>query len=150
VREFEWSPSRQGDQFLGRVRQCRSDVDERNGARAVTEALGGLGADCVLECVGTRESMEQAFATVRPGGAIGFVGVPHGVELDVRTMFGRNVAVAGGVAPVRAYIPELLPDVLSGAIDPGRVFDLTLPLADVADGYTAMHERRATKVLLTP
>ena len=121
-----------------------------DGAAAVVEVLGGIGADAVLECVGTKDAMDQALATVRPGGAVGFVGVPHGVELDVRTMFRRNLTVGGGVAPVRAYLPELLGDVLSGAIAPGLVFDLELPLADVAEGYTAMHERRATKVLLRP
>ena len=121
-----------------------------DGAKAVVDLLDGVGADGVLECVGTKDAMDQALASVRPGGAVGFVGVPHGVELDVRTMFRRNLTVGGGVAPVRAYLPELLADVLSGAIDPGRVFDLELPLDDVAAGYTAMHERRATKVLLRP
>jgi threonine dehydrogenase-like Zn-dependent dehydrogenase len=121
-----------------------------DGAAAVRELLGGIGADAVLECVGSKDSMDQAFATVRPGGTIGYVGVPHGVELPIRQMFGSNIAVAGGVAPVRAYLPELLADVLGGVIDPGRVFDLELPLDDVAEGYRAMHERRATKVLLRP
>jgi hypothetical protein len=139
-------------QDLARAFGATDVVEARgaDGAAAVAEALGGIGADSVLECVGTKDSMDQALATVRPGGAVGFVGVPHGVELDVRDLFRRNVCVGGGVAPVRAYIPQLLPDVLSGAIDPGRVFDLELPLADVAEGYTAMHERRATKVLLRP
>lgn len=127
-------------------------VEERgaDGAAAVAGLLDGVGADCVLECVGTKASMEQAFATVRPGGSIGYVGVPHGVEFPVGTMFGSNINVGGGVAPVRAYIPELLDDVLARRIDPGRVFDLELPLSEVAEGYTAMHERRATKVLLRP
>jgi threonine dehydrogenase-like Zn-dependent dehydrogenase len=120
------------------------------GAKSVIELLDGVGPDSVLECVGTAESMEQALATVRPGGSIGYVGVPHGVEFPVRTMFMKNIGVAGGVAPVRAYLPELLSDVLAGAIEPGLVFDLTLPLAQVADGYEAMHERRATKVMLRP
>lgn len=120
------------------------------GAAQVVALLDGVGADGVLECVGTKDSMDQALACVRPGGAVGYVGVPHGVELDVRAMFRRNVSVGGGVAPVRAYIPDLLPDVLSGAIDPGRVFDVELALADVEEGYRAMHERRATKVLLRP
>jgi threonine dehydrogenase-like Zn-dependent dehydrogenase len=100
--------------------------------------------------VGTAESMRQALDTVRDGGAIGYVGVPHGVELPVREMFGRNVDVGGGVAPVRAYIPELLDDVLAGRLDPGPVFDLELPLDHVPDGYRAMHQRSATKVLLRP
>jgi threonine dehydrogenase-like Zn-dependent dehydrogenase len=120
------------------------------GAGAVQDLLGGIGADAVLECVGTKASMEQAFATVRDGGSIGFVGVPHGVEFPARQLFSRNVGVAGGVAPVRAYLPELLEDVVAGRLDPGPVFDLELPLADVAEGYRAMHERRAVKVLLRP
>ncbi len=122
-----------------------------DGARAVRELSGGIGADCVLECVGTREAMDQAFRSARPGGQVGFVGVPNGDPvLDVRSMFDENVGVRGGVAPVRGYLPELLPDVLSGAINPGRVFDLELPLADVAEAYAAMDERRAIKVLLRP
>ncbi len=120
------------------------------GAEAVTELLGGIGPDAVLECVGTKASMEQAFATVRDGGVVGYVGVPHGVEFPARQLFGRNVAVAGGVAPVRAYLPELLADVLAGRLDPGPVFDVEMPLDDVAEGYRAMDERRAVKVLLRP
>ena len=94
--------------------------------------------------------MKTALKVARPGGSVGFVGVPHGVELSVRSMFQRNVGVRGGMAPVRAYIPELLELVLAGAIDPGRVFDTTLKMPDVADGYRAMDERRAVKVLLQP
>jgi threonine dehydrogenase-like Zn-dependent dehydrogenase len=109
-----------------------------------------VGADAVLECVGTDQSMKTAFRIARPGATVGFVGAPHGVELPVRRMFDRNVGLAGGMAPVRAYLPRLLELVLSGRIDPGRVFDLTLPLADVAEGYRAMDERRAIKVLLRP
>jgi threonine dehydrogenase-like Zn-dependent dehydrogenase len=120
------------------------------GAKAVTELLGGIGADAVLECVGTKASMDQAFATVRDGGAVGYVGVPHGVEFPARQLFSRNVTVAGGVAPVRAYLPELLGDVLAGRLDPGPVFDVEMSLDDVAEGYRAMDERRAVKVLLRP
>jgi threonine dehydrogenase-like Zn-dependent dehydrogenase len=120
------------------------------GAKVVTELLGGIGADAVLECVGTKASVEQAFDTVRDGGAVGYVGVPHGVEFPARRLFSRNVAVAGGVAPARAYLPELLDDVLAGRLDPGPVFDVELPLDEVAEGYRAMHERRAVKVLLRP
>jgi threonine dehydrogenase-like Zn-dependent dehydrogenase len=94
--------------------------------------------------------MRQALATVRDGGSVGYVGVPHGVELPVRELFRRNVSVGGGVAPVRAYLPELLDDVLAGHLDPGPVFDLELPLDHVAEGYRAMHERSAVKVLLRP
>ncbi|MRG59129.1 zinc-binding dehydrogenase [Agromyces sp. CFH 90414] len=121
------------------------------GVTAVREITGGIGADCVLECVGTKESMDQALRSARPGGMVGYVGVPNGgPELPVRRLFNTNVGVNGGVAPVRGYIEELLPDVRSGAISPGRVFDLELPLADVAEAYAAMDERRAIKVLLRP
>jgi len=121
----------------------------KEGAAEVREMLDGIGADHVLECVGTEQSMAQAMQCARPGGRIGFVGVPHGVEVDVRGMFYRNLGIAGGVAPARAYIEELLPDVLSGAVAPGRVFDKSLPLDQVADGYRAMDERTAIKSMLT-
>ena len=120
------------------------------GVAAVRELTGGIGADAVLECVGTNDSMRTGLRIARPGATVGFVGVPHGVELPVRTMFQRNVSLAGGVAPVRAYLPDLLARVLDGRIDPGKVFDLTLPLDQVAEGYRAMDERRAVKVLLQP
>jgi threonine dehydrogenase-like Zn-dependent dehydrogenase len=120
------------------------------GEAAVLELTGGVGADAVLECVGTGQAMSTALAVARPGATVGYVGVPHGVELPVRTMFSRNVGVAGGVAPVRAYLPALRDDVLSGAINPGLVFDLELPLDQVAEGYAAMDERRAIKTLLRP
>jgi threonine dehydrogenase-like Zn-dependent dehydrogenase len=122
----------------------------REGAAAVKEITGGVGADAVLECVGTDDAMGTAFAVARPGATVGFVGVPHGVELPVGRMFSKNVGLRGGVAPVRRYLPELLDLVLDGRIDPGKVFDLTLPLAEVAEGYRAMDERRAIKVLLEP
>ncbi len=121
----------------------------RKGAAEVKEILGGIGADAVLECVGTKESMKQAFSSVRPGGTVGYVGLPHGVELNVPVMFYTNSNLVGGVAPVRHYLEDLLPDVLSGTIQPGRVFDLTLPLDRVADAYRAMDERTAIKALLT-
>jgi threonine dehydrogenase-like Zn-dependent dehydrogenase len=121
------------------------------GAARVRELLGGVLADSVLEAVGTKESMEQALAVVRPGGKLGYVGVPAGgAELPIELLFERNISVAGGMAPARHYIPQLLPDVLSGAIDPGRVFDLELPLSEAAEAYAAMDERRAIKVLLRP
>ncbi|MEF3404504.1 zinc-dependent alcohol dehydrogenase family protein [Agromyces sp. CCNWLW203] len=128
-------------------------VEERGaeGVARVQELTDGLGADRVLECVGTKESMDQAIRSARPGGMVGYVGVPNGgPELPVRPLFNRNVGVNGGVAPVRGYIEELLPEVRSGAIEPGLVFDLELPLADAAEAYAAMDERRATKVLLRP
>ena len=122
----------------------------KEGAAIIAEMTGGVGGDAVLECVGTDESMRQAFAVARPGSTVGFVGVPHGVEVPVRRMFQKNVGLAGGMAPVRAYLPHLLDLVQSGTIDPGQVFDLTLPLAEAPKGYAAMDERRAVKVLLQP
>ncbi|UFN45034.1 zinc-dependent alcohol dehydrogenase family protein [Nocardioides okcheonensis] len=122
----------------------------KEGGERIAELTGGVGADAVLECVGTDESMKTAFAIARPGSTVGFVGVPHGVELPVRRMFQKNVGLAGGIAPVRHYLPDLLERVLSGSIDPGRVFDLTLPMSQSPEGYRAMDERRATKVLLQP
>lgn len=117
---------------------------------AVLALTNGIGADAVLECVGTGQAMNTAVAVARPGATVGYVGVPHGVELPVRSMFSRNVGVAGGVAPVRQYLPSLRDDVLSGAINPGLVFDLDLPLDQVAEGYAAMDERRAIKTMLRP
>lgn len=122
----------------------------KEGAAAVMEITGGVGADAVLECVGTDDAMRTAFAIARPGSTVGFVGVPHGIELPVRRMFQRNVGLAGGMAPTRRYVPELLELVLSGRIEPGLVFDRSLPLDDVAEGYRAMDERRAIKVLIEP
>ena len=122
----------------------------KEGGARIADLTDGIGADAVLECVGTDEAMKTAFAIARPGSTVGFVGVPHGVELPVRRMFQKNVGLAGGMAPVRRYLPDLLDRVLSGAIDPGRVFDLTLPMAESAEGYRAMDERRAIKVLLQP
>jgi hypothetical protein len=122
-----------------------------DGIAAVKALFDGVGADCVLECVGTKESMNQAIRSARPGGMVGYVGVPNGgAELPIRTLFGTNVGVNGGVASVRSYVEELLPEVLSGKINPGLVFDLQLPLAEVAEAYAAMDERRAIKVLLRP
>jgi threonine dehydrogenase-like Zn-dependent dehydrogenase len=107
-----------------------------------------VGADSVLECVGTSEAMMQAIECTRPGGSIGFVGVPHDVSLGGEMLFDKQVSLQGGPAPVRRFLPHLLDLVLRREIAPGRVFDLTLPLADVAEGYRAMDERRAIKTLL--
>ena len=146
--------SRHADrQALARDFGATDVVAERGaeGVARVQDLLDGVGADAVLECVGTKESMEQALATTRPGGFVGYVGVPAGgPELPIGAMFSDNLNVAGGVAPVRAYLPELLPEVLDGSIDPGRVFDLQVPLDDVAEAYAAMDERRAVKSLLRP
>lgn len=104
----------------------------------------------VLECVGTPESMIQAICSTRPGGGIGYVGVPHGVELDGEKPFYTHVHLHGGPAPVRRFLPELINLVWNGKINPGKVFDLTLPLDQVAEAYCAMDERRAIKTLLRP
>ena len=122
---------------------------------AVKELTSGIGADAVLECVGTRDALDTALAIARPGAQVGYVGVPQDLTdgyapLPLRPMFSRNVALHGGVAPVRQYIPELLEDVLAGELDPSPVFDLELPLEQAADGYRAMNDRTAIKVLLRP
>jgi threonine dehydrogenase-like Zn-dependent dehydrogenase len=125
-------------------------ISERgdSGVARIRELTNGVGADSVLECVGTQESMMQALNCARPGGAIGFVGVPHGVQLDGQGLFFAQKSLLGGPAPVRRYLPYLMDLVLSRTINPGRVFDLEVPLEDVAEGYRAMDERRAIKTLL--
>ena len=110
----------------------------------------GIGADSVLECVGTQESMMQAIHATRKGGCVGYVGVPHDVELKGEELFYAHVHLHGGPAPVRHFLPELIDLVWKGKINPGKVFDLTLPLDQVAEGYRAMDERRAIKTLLRP
>ena len=110
----------------------------------------GIGADSVLECVGTQESMMQAIHATRKGGYVGYVGVPHDVELKGEELFYAHVHLHGGPAPVRHFLPELIDLVWKGKINPGKVFDLTLPLDQVAEGYRAMDERRAIKTLLRP
>jgi threonine dehydrogenase-like Zn-dependent dehydrogenase len=139
-------------QEIARAFGATDVVAERGeeGEARIDDLTDGIGADAVLECVGTDGAMRTAFTVARPGATVGFVGVPHGVELPVRRMFQKNVGLAGGMAPVRRYLPDLLERVLSGAIDPGKVFDLTLPMAEAAEGYRAMDERRAIKVLLQP
>jgi threonine dehydrogenase-like Zn-dependent dehydrogenase len=115
---------------------------------AVLSLTEGVGVDAALECVGTNESMQTALAIARPGSMVGYVGVPHGVEFPVPTLFYRNVGAHGGPAPARAYIPELLDDVLAGRINPGHVFDFTTDLDGIAQAYAAMDERRAIKSLV--
>jgi threonine dehydrogenase-like Zn-dependent dehydrogenase len=119
-------------------------------AARIHELTSGIGADAVLECVGTQESMMQAIGSTRPGGYVGYVGVPHGVELNGEELFFSHVHLHGGPAPVRRFLPELIDLVWKGKINPGKVFDLTLPLDEVAGGYRAMDERRAIKALLRP
>jgi len=118
------------------------------GEAEVMELTRGVGADAVLECVGTGQSMDTALNVARPGATVGYVGVPHGVELPIGAMFGRNVGIAGGAAPVRQYLPTLRDAVLGGHIEPGKVCDMDLTLSDVAEAYRAMDERRAIKSLL--
>ena len=127
-------------------------VSERGdaGVARIKQLTHGVGADCVLECVGTSESMMQAIHCTRPGGMIGYVGVPHGVALDGQALFFSQTGMLGGPAPVRRFLPQLMELVLTRQINPGKVFDLTLPLEDVAEGYRAMDERRAIKALLRP
>jgi len=131
-----------------------TDVVSERGAEAVErvkELTGGHGVHSVLECVGLDQSVETAIEIARPGGAVGRVGVPHyeGIPGAQQTFY-KNVTVGGGPAPVRAYIEELLPDILEGRIEPGRVFDRSIGLDGVPDGYRAMNERKSIKVLVTP
>lgn len=128
-----------------------TDVVEVRGeeaTEAVMELTAGVGADATLECVGTGQSMETALAIARPGSMVGYVGVPHGVELPVDELFFRNKGVRGGPAPARTYIPELLDDVLEGRIQPGAVLDFETDLEGIAEAYAAMDERRAIKSLV--
>lgn len=131
-----------------------TDVVSERGEKAVErvrDLTGGSGVHSVLECVGTGEAMSTAIGIARPGGAIGRVGVPHyeAIPTSLPAFYG-NLTIAGGPAPVRAYIEELLPDVLEGRIEPGRVFDRTVGLDEVPDGYRAMNERRSIKVMVEP
>lgn len=128
------------------------DTAELDTAERVAELTGG-GVDHVMECVGAASAMETAIDVCRPGGTVGYVGVPHGVDesgLPVFDLFTDNITLAGGVAPVRAYADELLEDVLGGTLDPAPVFTKTVSLDDIADGYRAMDEREAVKVLVRP
>jgi threonine dehydrogenase-like Zn-dependent dehydrogenase len=120
------------------------------GVARIMELTEGIGADAVLECVGTVDSVTQALRCARPGGQVGWVGVPHDTQLPQEHMFWRNVGLRGGVAPVRAYLDDLMSRVLDGRIEPGKVFTRTLPLAEVAEGYAAMDERRTIKSMLIP
>ncbi|NEA98959.1 zinc-dependent alcohol dehydrogenase family protein [Streptomyces sp. SID13726] len=130
-----------------------TDIVAERGAEGIArikDLTDGVGAESVLECVGTKESMQQALASTRPGGNVGFVGVPHDVAVDGQELFFSHVGLRGGPALVRAYLPDLIDRVLTGRINPGKVFDLTLPLDQIAEGYKAMDERHAIKTLLKP
>jgi threonine dehydrogenase-like Zn-dependent dehydrogenase len=139
-------------QKLAREFGATDIVTERDdeGVARVKDLTEGVGADSVLECVGTQEAMMQAIHSTRPGGSVGYVGVPHGVALEGRELFFSHVRLHGGPAPVRRFLPDLIDRVWKGTMNPGKVFDLTLPLERVAEGYRAMDERRAVKALLRP
>ena len=137
-------------QALARSFGATDIVAERGDAaiQAILEMTDGVGVDAALECVGTGQAMQTAIDIARAGSMVGFVGVPHGVELPIGQMFSRTVGVHGGGAPVRVYLPELLDDVLAERIDPGRVLDYETDLEGIADAYAAMDERRAIKSLV--
>ncbi|MEV7646817.1 zinc-dependent alcohol dehydrogenase family protein [Arthrobacter sp. NPDC089319] len=144
--------SRHADrQALAREFGATDIVEERGeaGIAKIKELTNGLGAHSVVEAVGTQESMEQAIGSTRPGGHIGYVGVTHDVKLDGLDLFFSGVHLHGGPAPVRRFLPELIQLIWDRKIEPGKVFDLTLPLEDAPKAYLAMDERTATKVLLT-
>ena len=137
-------------QQLAREFGATEIVEERGeeAVEAVMRLTDGIGVDAAMECVGTGQATDTAFAIARPGSIVGYVGVPHSVELTLHRMFGQNIGVHGGGAPVRAYLPELMEDVLAGLINPGRVFDFETNLNGVADAYAAMDSQRAIKSLL--
>ena len=139
-------------QKLAREFGATDIVTERGdeGVERIKELTNGIGADSVLECVGTQESMVQAIQSARRGGHVGYVGVPHGVDFDGEKLFHAHVHLHGGPAPVRRYLPNPIKLVWNKKINPGKMFDLTLPLDQVAEGYRAMDERRAIKTLLRP
>ncbi|MER7483902.1 zinc-dependent alcohol dehydrogenase family protein [Streptomyces sp. NPDC126510] len=139
-------------QKLAREFGATDIVAERGdeGVARIKELTGGYGAHSVIEAVGTQESMMQAIRSTRPGGHVGYVGVAHGVELPGEELFFAEVHLHGGPAPVRRFLPELIRLIWDRTIDPGKVFDLTLPLEQAAEGYQAMDERRAIKTLLRP
>jgi threonine dehydrogenase-like Zn-dependent dehydrogenase len=138
-------------QQLAREFGATDIVEERGdeGVARINELTDGLGAHSVIEAVGTQESMMQAVRSTRPGGHIGFVGVAHDVHVPGNALFFAEVHLLGGPAPVRRFLPELIQLIWDRRIDPGKVFDLSLPIEQAAEGYRAMDERRATKVLLT-
>ncbi len=143
--------SRHADrQNLAREFGATDIVEERgdDGIARIVELTNGVGAESVLECVGMEQSMSQAMGVCRPGGTIGYVGVPHGVSFDGQQLFFKQQRMLGGPAPVRRFLPDLMNRVLSRKIAPGKVFDLVLPIEQVAEGYKAMDERRAIKTML--
>src|SRR5207253_2520218 len=139
-------------QKLAREFGATDIVTERGeeGVARIKDLTNGIGADAVLECVGTQESMKQAIGSARKGGYVSYVGVPHGVQLEGQELFFAHVHLHGGPAPVRRFLPTLIDLVLNGKFNPAKVFDVTLPLAHVPEGSRAMDERRAIKTLLQP
>jgi threonine dehydrogenase-like Zn-dependent dehydrogenase len=139
-------------QALAREFGATDIVTERGeeGVARIKDLTGGLGAHSVIEAVGTQQSMTQAIHATRPGGHVGYVGVAHGVELPGEELFFSHVHLHGGPAPVRRFLPQLIQLIYTRQIDPGKVFDLTLPLDQAAEGYRAMDQRRAIKTLLRP
>jgi threonine dehydrogenase-like Zn-dependent dehydrogenase len=122
-----------------------------DGIARVRELTNGFGAHAILECVGTDQAMATAVGIARAGGAIGRVGVPHYETVPAaRPLFYKNIILGGGPAPVRAYIEELLPDILEGRIEPGRVFDQVTDLAGIPQGYVDMNARKSIKVMVKP
>lgn len=146
--------SRHADrQTVGRQFGATDIIAERGteGIEKVKDITETVGADCVLECVGTNDARDMAMSMVRPGGKIGCVGLPEGVQdIPPGDIFWKNITIGGGPAPTATYIPLLMPDVLSGKLDSSPVFDLTLPLSELAKGYEAMDKREAIKVLIKP
>ena len=143
--------SRHGDRQQLAKHFGATEIVEARGAdaeAAVLEMTDGIGVDAALECVGTGQAVSTAFAIARPGSTVGIVGVPHDVEVPFESTFFKNVGWRGGPAPSRHYIPELMPDVLDGRIDPGRVLDFETDLDGIAEAYAAMDERRAIKSLV--
>lgn len=146
---FSRNPARQE---LAKKFGATEIIEERGdeGVAKVKAVTDGYGPHCVIEAVGTEESMAQARHSVRAGGYVGFVGMQHGVEINGTELFFEAIHLHGGPAPVRRFLPELIQLIWDRKIDPGKVFDLTLPLTEAAEGYRAMDERRAIKVLLQP
>ena len=138
---------------LGQKFGATDIISTRDDAEAVAEALQMTrgGAESVAECVGLKSSFDLAIGVARPGGVVGFVGVPHVTEaIDLDRMFLHNISLRGGVAPVRAYIPDLMEQVLAGKIDPSPVLEMRVPLEGVPDGYAAMDSRQKIKVMVKP
>jgi threonine dehydrogenase-like Zn-dependent dehydrogenase len=154
VRSVSFSWGTNADRLkLGQRFGATDVISTRDDAQAVAEALEMTdgGAESVAECVGLKSSFDLAIGVTRPGGVVGFVGVPHVSEaIDLGRMFSHNISLRGGVAPVRAYIPDLMDQVLTGKIDPSPVLEMSVDLEDVPAGYAAMDSRKKIKVMVKP